>query len=106
VRVDGEKNDCLIRQAFTETVLAILDATAFLTDDEDDAEVAIYAKAAATAQVQSFGRINKKLCSSIRIAEHLCAFPVHTRLQVLEPAIVLDKDSQVGVLVGKRPFNH
>jgi len=51
VRSYCEKDYCLVRQSFTETIFALRHGAALLADDEHQAEVAVNARTATATQI-------------------------------------------------------
>ena len=69
MRAYRQKNDCFIGQIFTKAKLAILNITAFFTDNKNYPEVAVNTGTAAARQVQFAAGVTKKLGIVIRIVQ-------------------------------------
>jgi hypothetical protein len=75
--IDSQKHDCPVRQAFAETILAILDSSAFFANNENDHNITINMNAAASLQIQTMGDIGEKFGACIRVIQDLFALFVN-----------------------------
>jgi len=79
-----QEDYCLVGESLAKAELAIGYSPALLTDDEDNAEVAAYAGAATTSQVQLATGIAKQLGVLVGIGQN----PLHLALDSLTHAAV------------------
>jgi hypothetical protein len=71
--IDSQKHDCHVRQPFTETILTILDSATFLTNNKNNANIAINANTATSFQVQAVCGICEKFGARIWFLQYLRA---------------------------------
>ena len=91
MRANRQEHDSFIRPIVAEAVFALWYATALLTDDKYYPEIAVYSRAATTAQVDFASSAFQYLGIGIRIGDHPITSPFDALADACVTAQITDE---------------